>query len=90
VAEVGALALGPLELLAVPGEPTVDAGAELVRRTGATGVLGLADGYVGYVESPELVKDRRGEAMRQYFGPVLLERLAEGAELAAETAGFTR
>ncbi|WP_164007977.1 neutral/alkaline non-lysosomal ceramidase N-terminal domain-containing protein [Pyxidicoccus trucidator] len=90
VAEVGALALGPLELLAVPGEPTVDAGAELVRRTGATGVLGLADGYVGYVESPELVKDRRGESMRQYFGPVLLERLAEGAELAAETAGFTR
>lgn len=90
VAEVGALALGPLELLAVPGEPTVDAGAVLVGRTGATGVLGLADGYVGYVEAPELVKDRRGESMRQYFGPALLERLAVAAELAAKTAGFSR
>ncbi|MCY1016745.1 neutral/alkaline non-lysosomal ceramidase N-terminal domain-containing protein [Pyxidicoccus sp. MSG2] len=90
VAEVGALALGPLELLAVPGEPTVDAGAELVRRTGATGVLGLTDGYVGYVEAPALVQDGRGESMRQYFGPALLERLAVAAELAARTAGFTR
>ena len=90
VAEVGALTLGPLELLAVPGEPTVDAGARLVQRTGATGVLGLADGYVGYVEAPELVKDGRGESMRQYFGPALLERLTVAAELAAHTAGFTR
>ncbi|MBZ4415175.1 neutral/alkaline non-lysosomal ceramidase N-terminal domain-containing protein [Myxococcus sp. RHSTA-1-4] len=90
VAEVGALALGPLELVAVPGEPTVDAGAELVRRTGATGVLGLADGYVGYVETPGSVRDGRGEARRQYFGPALLERLAVAAELAAGTAGFTR
>jgi hypothetical protein len=90
VAEVGALALGPLELVAVPGEPTVDAGAELVRRTGATGVLGLADGYVGYVEAPELVKDGRGESVRQYFGPALLEQLAVAAELAARTAGFSR
>ncbi|MCP3144253.1 neutral/alkaline non-lysosomal ceramidase N-terminal domain-containing protein [Pyxidicoccus xibeiensis] len=90
VAEVGALALGPLEWVAVPGEPTVGAGAELLRRTGATGVLGLADGYVGYVETAELVKDRRGESMRQYFGPALLERLVVAAELAAGTAGFTR
>jgi len=90
VAEVGALALGPLELLAVPGEPTVDAGAQLVLRTGATGVLGLTDGYVGYVESPDLVKEAQGESRRQYFGPGLLERLAVGAELAAGTAGFTR
>ncbi|QSQ20143.1 neutral/alkaline non-lysosomal ceramidase N-terminal domain-containing protein [Pyxidicoccus parkwayensis] len=90
VAEVGALALGPLELVTVPGEPTVDAGAVLVGRTGATGVLGLANGYVGYVEAPELVNDGRGESRRQYFGPALLERLASAAELAARTAGFSR
>ena len=89
-AEVSALALGPLELVTVPGEPTVDAGAELVRRTGATGVLGLADGYLGYVETPAMVKDGKGESRRQYFGPGLLERLAVAAELAAGTAGFTR
>jgi neutral ceramidase len=88
-AEVGALALGPLELLLVPGEPTVGVGASLVRRTGATGVLGLADGYVGYVETPEKVQEGAGESRRQYFGPGLLERLGAGAELAARTAGFT-
>jgi hypothetical protein len=89
-AEVGALTLGPLELLLLPGEPTVDAGAALVRRTGATGVLGLADGYVGYVETPERVEAREGESRRQYFGPALLERLATGAEEASRAAGFTR
>ncbi|MCP3105350.1 neutral/alkaline non-lysosomal ceramidase N-terminal domain-containing protein [Myxococcus sp. K15C18031901] len=90
VAEVSALALGPLELVTVPGEPTVDAGAELVRRTGASGVLGLVGGYVGYVESPALVREVRGESRRQYFGPGLLDRLGDAAELAASTAGFSR
>ncbi|NMO21870.1 neutral/alkaline non-lysosomal ceramidase N-terminal domain-containing protein [Pyxidicoccus fallax] len=90
VAEVGALALGPLELVTVPGEPTMAAGQELVRRTGATGVLGLTDGYVGYVDTPGMVKEGRGESKRQYFGPTLLERLTVAAELAAGTAGFTR
>ncbi|WNG33837.1 hypothetical protein F0U61_09485 [Archangium violaceum] len=88
-AEMGALVLGPLELLLVPGEPTVGAGAELVRRTGATGVLGLADGYLGYVDTAEKVETNQGEARHQYFGPVLLERLGAGAELAARAAGFT-
>ncbi|HEX8439037.1 neutral/alkaline non-lysosomal ceramidase N-terminal domain-containing protein [Archangium sp.] len=90
VTEVGALTLGPLELLMLPGEPTVGAGSVLLRRTGATGVLGLADGYVGYVETPERVEAGEGEARRQYFGPALLERLGTGAELAAQAAGFTR
>ncbi|MFY0525670.1 hypothetical protein ACN28I_21855 [Archangium gephyra] len=89
-AEVGALTLGPLELLLLPGEPTVDAGAALLRRTGATGVLGLVDGYVGYVETPERVQAGEGESRRQYFGPALLERLATGADEAARAAGFTR
>ncbi|HEY0094715.1 MAG TPA: hypothetical protein VGB96_10335, partial [Archangium sp.] len=87
--EVGALVLGPLELVLIPGEPTVGAGAVLARRTGATGVLGLADGYVGYVETPEAVRAREGEARRQYFGATLLEQLGAGAEVAARAAGFT-
>lgn len=89
-AEVSAVALGPLELLLLPVEPTVGAGEVLARRTGATGVLGLAGGYLGYVETPERVKEGGGESLRQYFGPVLLERLGAGAQLAAEAAGFTR
>jgi hypothetical protein len=88
--EVGALVLGPLELLTVPGEPTVGAGAELLRRTGGTGVLGLADSYVGYVETPGRVAAGEGESRSQYFTPALLDRLGAAAELAAQAAGFTR
>jgi hypothetical protein len=87
---VGALVLGPLELLTLPGEPTVGAGTELLRRTGGTGVLGLADSYVGYVETPERVAARQGESHHQYFTPALLDRLGAAAELAAQAAGFSR
>lgn len=89
LAEVGALVLGPLKLVAVPGEPSVAAGMELLRRTGATGVLSLADGYVGYVETAANVQGGLGESKRQYFGPALLERLGVAAEFVAGAAGFT-
>jgi neutral ceramidase len=89
VAEVSALTLGPLELLTVPGEPTMGASQALLQRTGATGVLGLASDYIGYVETPELVAKAEGESKRQYYGAMLLERLGAAAELASKTAGFT-
>jgi hypothetical protein len=89
VAEVSALALGPLELLTLPGEPTRAAGQVLRQRTGATGVLGLSADYLGYVETPELVAQAAGESKRQYYGARLLERLGAAAQLASETAGFT-
>jgi neutral ceramidase len=89
-AEVSALALGPLELLALPGEPTTGAGRVLRQSTGATGVLGLASDYVGYVETPELVAEAAGESKRQYYGATLLDRLGAAAQLAAEAAGFSR
>jgi hypothetical protein len=89
VAEVSALALGPLELLTVPGEPTLAAAQVLRQRTGATGVLGLSADYLGYVETPELVAQAAGESKRQYYGAKLLERLGAAAQLASETAGFT-
>jgi hypothetical protein len=68
----------------------VGAGAALLQRTGATGVLGLSGGYLGYVDTQAQVEGHAGESLRQYFGPVLLERLGAGAQLAAEAAGFTR
>jgi len=89
VAEVSALVLGPLELLTLPGEPTVGAGQVLAQRTGATGVLGLSGDYLGYVETFELVNQAAGESRRQYYGPTLLERLGTAAQSAAEAAGFT-
>ncbi|EAU66763.1 neutral/alkaline non-lysosomal ceramidase N-terminal domain-containing protein, partial [Stigmatella aurantiaca] len=69
VAEVSALMLGPLQLLTIPGEPTVGAGQVLCQRTGASRVLGLSADYLGYVELPSLVAQRSGEAVRQYYGP---------------------
>ena len=82
-AELVALQLGPVRLFAVPGEPTAAAGASIEARAGATRVLGLADGYLGYIESAELVRARSGEAKRQYFRPELIDSLAEAAETAA-------
>lgn len=90
VARVSALVLGPLELLTVPGEPSMGAGQALLQRTGGTGVLGLAGDYIGYVETPELVTQGGGESKRQYYGPTLLERLGAAAQAASEAAGFTR
>ncbi|RKH08669.1 hypothetical protein D7V97_18740 [Corallococcus sp. CA053C] len=88
-AEVDALALGPLELLALPGEPTTAAGRALADLTGATHVLGLANGYVGYLDTPELVLGGQGESRRQYFGPALLDRLGAAARVASGTVGFS-
>ncbi|RKG60129.1 hypothetical protein D7V80_36270 [Corallococcus sp. CA054B] len=88
-AEVDALALGPLELLSIPGEPTVGAGRVLADLTGATHVLGLANGYVGYLDTPERVREGQGESRRQYFGPALLERLGTAARVASGAVGFS-
>jgi neutral ceramidase len=89
-AEVSALALGPLQLLTLPGEPTVGAGQVLRERTGASRVLGLSADYLGYVELPSLVAQPAGEARRQYYGPTLFDRLGAAAQVAAESAGFAR
>ncbi len=65
--EVG---LGEVTLRGVPGEPSASARAPL----GAQ-VVGLADGYVGYVESKEIIEQGTGEAGKSYFGPGLAKAL---------------
>jgi neutral ceramidase len=87
LAEVSALTLGPLRLVSMPGEPSVGAGRRIAEATGARAVLGLADGYLGYVETPEAVEGERGEARRQYFAPSLLARLTAAAQAATAGAG---
>ncbi len=82
-AEVVALQLGPVRLLAVPGEPSWSAAQALEPRAEATRVVGLADGYLGYIESAELVREGRGESKRQYFRAELVDALADAAEEAA-------
>ncbi len=63
------LKLGPLTLLGVPGEPTAALAQKDVQ------LVGLADGYVGYVESARAVQSGTGEAARTWFGPGLADSL---------------
>ena len=74
--EVSFTRLGSLTIAAVPAEPVSALGIEWRGVLGAS-VVGLADGYIGYVETPERWKACEGEAVRSYFGPELGSRLRE-------------
>jgi hypothetical protein len=75
-ARVAALRLGPVTFAVMPGEPTAEVGAQLRKLAGPGGeVLSLADGYVGYVEAPDVMAADRGETRRTQFGPELADRL---------------
>jgi hypothetical protein len=55
--------------------------------SGATGparVVSLTQGYLGYIDTPDAVRERRGEARRTWFGPGLVDALGEGLRLAAD------
>lgn len=80
--ELSVLRLGQVTLLAVPGEPTDAAGKAIEASAGASRVVSLANGYLGYVESEEVVAERQGEARRQYFTGRLATVLEDAARLA--------
>ena len=65
------LQLGSLTLLGVPGEPVGELG--LAARPAV--LIGLADGYFGYVETPERWEAGLGESSKTYFGPSLAHAL---------------
>ena len=65
------LAIGGLHLVGVPGEPVGAIAVALRQLAPNVAVVGLADGYVGYVEEPQ----GTGEAARTYHGPGLAEAL---------------
>jgi hypothetical protein len=83
-AQISALQIGPLKLLSVPGEPTPGAARELEKESGVDRVAALTNGYIGYVETPELVQAGTGESKRQYLQPALLDVLARAARLAGQ------
>jgi hypothetical protein len=84
-ARVQALRVGPAVLVAVPGEPVASVAAawRSALPEGAA-VVSLAGGYVGYVESPERMREETGETVRTYYGPELAERLGAAVRAAAE------
>lgn len=81
--ELATLEVGPLRLLAVPGEPTYPAALELESAAKATRVISVANGYVGYVDTEPHVRAGIGESRRQYFGPALEPTLRQAASAVA-------
>jgi hypothetical protein len=84
-ARLAAIRLGPLTLVAVPGEPVAEVGRRW-REAAGEGVelLALAGDYLGYVETSERMAEQAGETVRTYYGPELAERLAGAVKLVAE------
>lgn len=78
------LRLGAMQWLLVPVEPALEAGLVLEEQARVQRVVGLTDGYAGYVELEEVARAGGGEARRQYFPPAFLGQLAEGARLAGQ------
>ena len=73
---VSRLGLPGLRVLAVPGEPVGELALALRSRSDVPlAVLGLADGYLGYVETPARAAQGRGESARTWYGPGLAEAL---------------
>jgi hypothetical protein len=84
---VAALQAGPAVLLLVPAEPGEAVGRSWRDASGpGTEVVSLVGDYVGYVETPEQVRARTGEAKRTYLGPKLSRVLLDG--LAAAQAAL--
>jgi neutral ceramidase len=84
---VTALRLGPALLLAVPAEPGEAVGRRWRELLGPEAeVVSLVNDYVGYVDTPERVRARTGEAKRTYLGPDLAQVLGDGLIVAARAA----
>ncbi len=81
-AEVMMVRLGCLSLLALPVEPTWATAQALETLTGATRVLALSNGYLGYLEPVEVARAGLGETKRQWFGAELYERIAKASVVA--------
>jgi hypothetical protein len=84
-ANVEVVTIGDVTLLAVPGEPTALAARRWLRQSEfKTRVVALADGYIGYIDAPERVREGSGEAPRAWFGPDLADAIGEGLRAARE------
>ena len=70
------LRIGPLTLIGLPFEPVGEVG----RRVAPAVLVGLADGYAGYLETPERWAEGRGEASRSWFGPGVFRALGLWSE----------
>ncbi len=85
LARISAVRLGPLTLVAVPGEPVAEVGRRWREAAGEdTELLALAGDYLGYIETSERMAEAAGETVRTYYGPELASRLAGAVRAAAK------
>jgi hypothetical protein len=88
-ARITVVTIGDMMLLGLPGEPTALAAAQIlaalppaVAHGRKVRVVGLVQGYVGYIDTPERVHAGHGEARRAWFGPDLLDTVTRGLQVA--------
>ncbi len=81
-AMVSVLQLGSLRLLFTTLEPSATAGAFLEEQAHVDRVVGLVNGYHGYLELNHEVAAGTGEAKRQYFPGSFAQTVGEAAKLA--------
>ncbi|MCL2011454.1 MAG: neutral/alkaline non-lysosomal ceramidase N-terminal domain-containing protein [Cystobacterineae bacterium] len=79
-AEFSVLALGALQLVAVPFEVGAEA-ARALEEAGLGHALSMANNYLGYMETPGNVEQSLGESSLQYFEKTLLEKITQAAQL---------
>jgi hypothetical protein len=83
--------IGDLLLLGVPGEATALGASRMVAALPPSvaglkvRVIGLVQDYVGYVDAPERIRARQGEARHVWFAPELLDVIT-GALVAGVSA----
>ena len=77
-------------MLFLPGEPTSLGAKLLEEESGAQRAIALTNGYIGYLDGPEMVQKRIGESRRQYFEPALLPALAKAGQLAVKKLAIER
>jgi hypothetical protein len=86
-ASLAAIRIGPVTLIAVPGEPVAAVGRRWREAAGpGSEILALAGDYLGYVETSERMAEAAGETARTYYGPELADRLAGAVRLSAAAA----
>jgi hypothetical protein len=73
-AAVARIGVAGLDLAGVPGEPVGALSHDGVQ------LVGLADGYLGYVEDPRRAASGEGESARTYYGPGLAPALGIARE----------
>ena len=66
-----AVQITPVLLGGVPGEPV----GSLALAAAQERFIGLADGYLGYLEDPARAERGEGESLRTYYGPGLARSL---------------